>query len=520
MHCAVAGDGPQRGAKVGKQVAKATEPKKAVKAKKAAKGASAVQDRNAKGSIDNDDNGPTKPVPGLPWARQQVKASAQSTILDASDGERTPTPLLAKPGLKRKNSPNQYSANEFLDEMRGGQEKKKLQGIADKFVNVSSSQRNGTNQNLADPFSDFSPVRVFKEKSPSIFDNRRRDITVDLSDLEKRYGLESPPRAHKPLELPELNGKHIQEMRESMAQLVELCTKLEEENTALKDLKIREDIEQVIEMQNEKVREHGKAASDVAEHWKAEAERLAEMLDKGHVDEITQKLRAAESKISELELEVNDLKVSGLGKDSRISELQKRNTFLEKYARIYATADKCVGTDQPNGVDMGVQAPHGILRMQAKSMAPEGAPGSSMYTYGGVDAGGPRWGVPRGHLEKTFAMQPQVTVPNASSVSRRVSGASVGPYHANLVNHAALPGTKESHTVPNNRRMSAPPAPLVGPDGQPRQIEFYSGSGHTGTNDTKAGSARLETVREEAGMETDKQGAAIPEGERHLLVSI
>jgi hypothetical protein len=30
----------------------------------------------------------------------------------------------------------------------------------------------------------------------------------------------------------------------------------------------------------------------------------------------------------------------------------------------------------------------------------------------------------------------------------------------------------------------------------------------------------LETVREEAGMETEKQGAAIPEGERQLLVSI
>jgi len=459
-------------------------------------------------------------VPGLPWARQQVKATAQVTQLDESDGERTPTPLLAKPGLKRKNSPNQYGANEFLDDLREGQEKRKLQGIADKFVNVSSSQRNGTNQNLADPrFGDFSPVRAFKEKSPSVFDNRRREITVDLSDLEKRYGLESPPRAHRQLELPEFNDKHIQEMRESMAQLVELCTKLEEENAALKDLKIREDIEQVIEMQNEKVREHGKTASDVAEHWKAEAERLADMLDKGQMDEIKQKLRAAESKVSELELEVNDLKVSVLEKDSRISELQKRNTFLEKYARIYATADKCVGTDQVHGVDMGVQAPHGVLRMQAKSMAPEGAPGSSMYTYGGVDAGGPRWGVPCGHLEKTFAMQPQVTAPNASSVSRRVSGVSVGPYLANMNNQAALlPGTKESHTVPNNRRMSAPPVPLVGPDGQPRQIEFYSGSGHIGTSDTKAGSARLATVREEAGMETEKLDAALPEGERHLLV--
>ena len=385
-----------------------------------------------------------KDIPGLPWAQQYTD---EQGLEDDYDSERTPSPEPRHGSLKRKASPTAGTQGMLKD-------------ISEKLGDVPESKKR---KDVDDPF-DISvlmkPLGGLNQSSPGGY-------------MDRRYGGEfnSSPDVYK-IQMPEISSKHVQEMRESMASLVDLCKKLEEENAALKDLKIREDIEQVIEIQNEKVREHGKAASEVANHWKSEAERLAELLDKEHVSELNQTIRELKSRISELELEVNDLTISKMEKESRITELQKRNTFLEKYARIYSTADKCVGTDQIHGVDVGVQAPHGVAQLKARSMAPEGAPSSSMYTYGAVDASGPHWGgMHRGHRERTYDLQPQATIPHVRNENRAISsGVTGGSWHKNEVL-----GTKESRAH-LNRRASATPESLIGPDGQPKQIEFYSGS--------------------------------------------
>ena len=388
-------------------------------------------------------------MPGLPWAHQRGTLDEVDLLDEETESEHTPSLEPSRLNLKRKGSP-----------VAG---RDQLGGIAAKMGQISSSKKGKDAGNQYDIAGLMKSIEGLHggSSSPSLLDTKRYHNEFSTS-----------PDVYK-IQLPEINGKHIQEMRESMASLVDLCKKLEEENAALKDLKIREDIEQVIEIQNEKVREHGKAAAEVAEHWKSEAERLADLVDTDKVGELNQKARELQSRISELELEVNDLSISNLEKESRITELQKRNAFLEKYARIYSTADKCVGTDTMHGMDVGIQAPHGVAKMQARSLAPEGAPSNSLYTYGQVDAGGPTWGLQRGQREWSYEMQPQATIPHVGPSGRYPS--STHGTVSGQQGKGEIPGTKESRAQVH-RRVSVQPGSLLGPDGQPKQIEFYSGS--------------------------------------------
>ena len=412
---------------------------------------------------------PGKGIPGLSWVQQCVVED------EDYDSEKTPSP---EPRPKRKHGAD--------DGIRG-----RLQNVADIVGKISPSPKN---KGSGDPFDLTGLMKPVGGVN----------VAATSGYLDRRFGGEyaASPDMYK-VKIPEINGKYVQEMRESMASLVELCQKLEEENAALKDLKIREDIEQVIEIQNEKVRDHGQAASDVANHWKSEAERLADLLDKDCIEDRTQKIRELQSRVSELELEVNDLKIEKIEKDSRIVELQKRNTFLEKYARIYSTADKCVGTDQSHGIDVGIQAPHGVVKLQARSMAPEGIPSNSMYTYGAVDASGPRWGgMHRGHLEKSFELQPQATIPHVPSDIKAASTGTVSWQNK----QTGVPQTHESKTQ-GNRNIASRPL-QVGHDGQPNQIEFYSGS---------RGSAQPPLQRDSAHDESEIQ---ISREEQELLKQI
>ena len=422
-----------------------------------------------------------KSVPGLPWVKQGNTHDVD--LVSDDDSEKTVTPRKER---KRKVSPSRCEAQSFSPVGRHSKEAEAIKGTNEVLNRYGDYPDSEKRRKVGNGHS--SPLNALKGiASPGFLDSlKNHRPRNDMADLCKKYGIPaSPPRMQR-LKLPEFNAAHVQEMRDSMAAVVDLCKKLEEENSALKDLKIREDIEQVIEVQNDKVREHGQAAAEVAEHWKREAEKLAAMIDRDEVRELSQKLRQAESRASELEMEIHDLKVSCLEKDGRITELQKRNTFLERYARVHSMSDKCVGTDNPQAVDVGVQAPHGIPTLHARSMAPEGAPASSLYTYGAVDAAGPTWGIPRGQPELTFDLQPQITAHHDNS-ARRVSGMSAGvsSWQKAVQN---IPGTKESHRQFDARRVSA----LYGADGNPRKIEFYSGSGNGSGHGSK-----LATVREE-----------------------
>jgi len=402
------------------------------------------------------------------------------------DSERTPSP---EPRQKRK----QGAVN---DGLQG-----KLRNIADIVGKISPGKKKRGSDDPYDLVGLMKPVGGLNNASPGYLDRR----------LGGEYA--ASPGVYK-VQIPEINGKYVQEMRESMASLVELCQKLEEENAALKDLKIREDIEQVIEIQNEKVREHGQAASEVANHWKSEAERLADLLDKDHIEDLKQKIRELQSRVSELELEANDLKIEKIEKDSRLIELQKRNTFLEKYARIYSTADKCVGTDQMHGIDVGIQAPHGVVKLQARSMAPEGIPSNSIYTYGAVDASGPHWGgMRRGHQEKSYELQPQATIPHLPSDAKGASTGTVSWQNK----QTGVPLTNESKAQ-RNRNAVTHSGLQLGPDGHPSQIEFYSGSRgsaqppqkHDSTHNSDVQiSPEEEELLKQMGIDAEISGAAV-----------
>lgn len=72
-----------------------------------------------------------------------------------------------------------------------------------------------------------------------------------------------------------------------------------------------------------------------------------------------------------------------------------RNSFLERFARVPETSDRCLQTDGPSQASAGVQAPSALLSsvemLEARALAPEGVGGGSVYRGGkrmpGWDAG-------------------------------------------------------------------------------------------------------------------------------------
>jgi hypothetical protein len=265
------------------------------------------------------------------------------------------------------------------------------------------------------------------------------------------------------------NEKYIHELREQMHALIKITEKLEEENAALKDMNMRSTMDDVIQIQKERMIEREKAADDLVNHWKNKVEKLEEVVSSGYLEELEEKVIVLQSKVNGLEMEKDDMDLSIKEKESRIVELQKRNAFLEKYARVYPTTDAGIATDAPQRKDVGIQAPHAVAQHRAMAMAPEGVPSDSMYTYGAVDAAGPHFGgIHRGHQERTYELMPQATIPHQTSRGTSSVGIAQGTAQP------GIPGTKESR-----RRPYMPPpmsGPLLGTDGQPRQIEFYSGS--------------------------------------------
>ncbi|KAL4537148.1 hypothetical protein Ndes2437B_g08300 [Nannochloris sp. 'desiccata'] len=80
--------------------------------------------------------------------------------------------------------------------------------------------------------------------------------------------------------------KMLEESRRNFVELQTLFNELQEENTALKTASIRDQVEELFAQHTERVLEHGEKASDLAAHWREEAEKMASLLAESRVEEV------------------------------------------------------------------------------------------------------------------------------------------------------------------------------------------------------------------------------------------
>ena len=317
--------------------------------------------------------------------------------------------------------------------------------------------------------------------------------------------------------------EYIQKLRSELFALIKVSEKLEEENANLKEVNMRATMDDVIASQRERMIERERASDDLVSHWRGKYEKLEEMISSGYVEQLEEQNTDLSARIHGLEMEKVDLTVSLKEREAKIAELQKRNAFLEKYARVYPTKDAGMGTEAVQRIDVGIQAPHAVVQHRARAMAPEGVPSESLYTYGAVDAAGPHFGgMHRGHQERTYELLPQATIPHGGNGANGANGgyshhpgASTGAGTAGTSSVGVAgpgaqgpPGTKES------RRGAVAQQPLLGPDGQPRQIAFYSGGGGDQEVDARVQSEASISpderhLLEQIGLEAAVEGAAV-----------
>jgi hypothetical protein len=299
-----------------------------------------------------------------------------------------------------------------------------------------------------------------------------------------------PPQVFTFSPLPVTNQaeKMLEESRRNFVELQILFNELQEENTALKTASIRDQVEELFAQHTERVLEHGEKASDLAAHWREEAEKMASLLAESEVEEVAGQNRTLRAELATARQALLDMEVAKAEQEKAIVELQKRNVHLERYARKKpAMTNKCVGTDDP------------VVILQAHAMCPEGAAGSSLYRgyYHGMQhenmmntnthqnqhqLGG--FGV-----DAPYSLRNQRTVPflSGSDMNLASNGVVAGQNgHFNQPNQQQHMTEESVHANARDnirgRRVSALP-PVAGPlharPGQTaadvsRQIQFYS----------------------------------------------
>lgn len=299
--------------------------------------------------------------------------------------------------------------------------------------------------------------------------------------------IEQPPvAAPSPIPFPATATlDQLEEMSANFSALAALCEQLQEENAALKSARLRDDVETILAQQNEHVLQHGKKASELAAHWREEAERLAALVEASGIETTQAQSRALTAELAAVRQAMLDAEMAAAEKEKVLVQLQKRNAFLERYARVVDTQNKCIGTDDTPQNVAAVQVPSaGPPMYQARAMAPEGAPGSGLYAFypagSGVSGGSIGLGV-----DAPYPLPGQRTMPHLPTVLP--SGSDM-----RLATAESVQGVN-GH-VPRGRRVSAPPAPvhLVARRGQnaadvSRQIQFYSNSNQADPAAVRAG---------------------------------
>jgi hypothetical protein len=289
-----------------------------------------------------------------------------------------------------------------------------------------------------------------------------------------------PPQSFTFSPLPVTNNleKMLEESRRNFVELQTLFNELQEENTALKTASIRDQVEELFAQHTERVLEHGEKASDLAAHWREEAEKMATLLAESRVEEVGDQNRTLRAELATARQALLDLEISKAEQEKAIVELQKRNVHLERYARKKpAMANKCVGTDDP------------VVIMQAHAMCPEGAAGSSLYrgVYAGMQQHENMMMQQQHHggfgVDAPFSLRNQRTAPYISSSDMNLAsnGGAGGPVQQQHVTEESVQANARANI--RGRRVSAlpVPGPLQARKGQTaadvsRQIQFYSNS--------------------------------------------
>ena len=220
-------------------------------------------------------------------------------------------------------------------------------------------------------------------------------------------------------------------------------------------------------------------ASDLAAHWREEAEKMAALLAESRVEEVAVQNRTLRAELATARQALLDMEVAKTEQDKALVELQKRNVHLERYARKKPQmSNKCVGTDDP------------VPIMQARAMAPEGAAGSSLYR--GIYPGMQHENMmmqntqqqPAGFgVDAPYSLRNQLTVPPFNSGSDMHVVSNGQPQPQQQVQHMTEESVQaNARANMRGRRVSAPVAgPLQARPGQTaadvsRQIQFYSNS--------------------------------------------
>ncbi|KFM22705.1 Mrp-like protein [Auxenochlorella protothecoides] len=210
-----------------------------------------------------------------------------------------------------------------------------------------------------------------------------QDTTVSPADLTVDVP-EDPPRAIQ-------EPARTKDLRRGVTLQAEYDA-LQRQYEELKEAKINEEVQALLERHNQHVSEVERAAEGLVARWQDRAEAMRALADEALAADAVGALQA---ELAEAQDQLAEARLALLEREKELVALRARNSFLERFARVPETSDRCLQTDGPSQASAGVQAPSALLSsvemLEARALAPEGVGGGSVYRGGkrmpGWDAG-------------------------------------------------------------------------------------------------------------------------------------
>ena len=444
--------------------------------------------------------GPAAPrqIPGLPGVIQQPSGKRKNASFSSDDDENDNNGTLLPPRTAA--APTNKNKKPQQEIIILDQSPEPIRAVAPPKAVAVAEEQQGRSSKRSRPASHTDTNKHHRSLPPP--PPSSSPAVIDFSPLP-------PP--------PSDVQRQLEQSRRNFTELQAVYLALQEENTALKNASIRDQVEELFAQHSQRVQEHGEKATELATQWREEAQTLADVVGETRVEVVTAENRQLRADLATARQALLDLEVKKLEKEKAVVELQKRNSFLEKVARKKPPmVNRCIGTDGTDGYAMhaGVQVPSfpaPLPMHQARAMAPEGvvaANPSSQYH----------------HMHRNNGRRQTVGMDVSYSLQgQRSSFGPAAPHLAHRYHHDTAPsdmvldssvqqqhqqqqqyngGANGIHTqesvwaqgrvaVPppppqqqqQQRRISAPPAPihLSARPGQSavevsRQIQFYSNS--------------------------------------------
>ena len=178
----------------------------------------------------------------------------------------------------------------------------------------------------------------------------------------------------------------LRELREHMLLQAEYRS-LQQQYEEMKDAKIDQEVRALLERHNKYVAEVEESAETLVKACQEKMATMQEALDEALRSNVVAGLRA---ELAAAQDELAGAQLESLERERELVRLRARNAFLERFARVPETADRCVQTDSAAGHSAGCQAPtlvpSLVPMLEARALAPEGAEGQSVVYRGGKAA--------------------------------------------------------------------------------------------------------------------------------------